>query len=265
MRHPVSIIAIALCLFSAGLAVAAPLCNQPITFAVFEAGLLYDSRTNDGIDKAVMQELGRRSNCEFVFSLKPRARIWFELENGEIMMTGAALRSEERDKYSWAVNYFGLKADVMMRTDARVKSAEEFLKDEALRFGVVRGFIFDDAMGKFIEELRRKGRIEEVANGASMYPMLDAGRFSAMQVTPLGIAYSADYDRKKITMAKDWFPTDKSVPRALLFSRKYFSAEQVAEWRKLVQQMRADGTLKKIFRKYVGEAAAEKLLQFPSE
>ena len=246
---------------------AAPVCpTQPITFAFFESGLMYSDQTKDGIDKAVMQELARRSGCTFEFALKPRTRIWRELAHGDLMMTGSALRTNERDAYAWAVNYFGLKTELIIRNThaSAPKTREEFLHNTSLKMGVARGFHHSKEMEHFIDALRVQNRIIE-GPPRSMFEMLKRDRFAAMPVNPLDVLYRNKIDLSEFTIATDWFPSDKSVPRALLFSKKYFSKTQVHEWHTLVQQMRNDGTLKRIFVQYAGAATAEALMQFPSD
>ena len=257
----------AVLLGAASAAGAAPACPaKPITFAFFESGLMYSEKTNDGIDKAVMEELARRSKCAFEFSVKPRARIWLELERGDLMMTGSAIRTDERDAYAWAVNYFGLKAEVMVRSlNGRIPmTKEEFLKDESLKFAAARGFAHGDAMDGFIDALRQRNRVVEVPI-TSMYEMLQLGRFTAMPIYPLDGVYRAKHDVSQYSIASDWFPTDKSVPRAILFAKKHFPRAQVQEWRTLIQQMKDDGTLRKIYTQYAGKDTADKLMQFPPD
>jgi polar amino acid transport system substrate-binding protein len=252
---------------TSGMAWAAPACPaKPITFAFFESGLMYSEKTNDGIDKAVMEEVARRSKCAFEFSVKPRARIWLELERGDLMMTGSAIRTDERDVYAWGANYFGLKAEVMVRSvNGRMpKTKEEFLKDESLKFAAARGFAHGEALDSFLDEMRQRNRVVEVPV-TSMYEMLQLGRFAAMPIYPLDSVYRAKHDVSQYSIASDWFPTDKSVPRAMLFAKKHFTRAQMQEWRTLVQQMRDDGTLKKIYTQYAGKDTADKLLQFAPE
>ncbi len=239
---------------------------KPIAFAFFESGLMYSEKTNDGIDKAVLEELARRSKCTFEFSVKPRARIWLELERGDLMMTGSAIRTDERDAYAWGVNYFGLKAEVMVRSvNGRFpKTRDEFLKDESLKFAAARSFAHGEAMEAFLDELRQRNRVVDVPL-TSMYEMLQLNRFAAMPVYPLDSTYRAQHDVSQYRIASDWFPSDKSVPRALLFAKKHFTRAQVLEWRTLIQQMKDDGTLRRIYTQYAGKETADKLLQFPTD
>lgn len=246
---------------------AAPACPpKPVSFLLFEAGLLYSEKTNDGIDKAVAEELARRSKCTFEFSVKPRARIWIELERGDAMMTGSALRTEEREAYAWAINYFGMKAEMMVSKGNGVapRTRDEFLRDESLKMGATRAFKHGDAMEAFIEELRQKNRVVDVPP-SSIFEMLVRGRYAAVPVYPLDSNYRDNLDTSRFTVMTDWFPTDKSLPRALLLSKKQFTKAQAQEWKTLVQQMKDDGTLRRIYTKYTSRETADKLMQFPPD
>ena len=250
-----------------GIALAAPACPAtPISFAFFESGLLYSEKTGGGIDKDVMEELARRSKCQFEFALKPRPRIWQEMERGELMMTSSALRTEERDAFAWAVTYYSMKVDVILRNvnGKAPRSKEEFLKDDSLKMGAARTLRHGEAMDKFIDELRLRNRMTDVPTG-TRYEMFLRDRIAAMPFYPIDTIYMENYDASQFTIATDWFPTDKALPLAMMFSKKYFSKAQVQEWRALVQQMKDDGTLKKIFTKYTSKETAERLLQFPPD
>lgn len=245
-------------------ALAAPTCPMPISFAFFESGLMYSDKAKGGIDKAVMNELARRSGCTFNYSFKPRRRIWQELAHGQLMMTGSAIQTTETNAHAWAVNYFGLKAALMIRdvNGSAPKTKEDFLKDASLTLGVAGGFRHGKSMERFIDELRARNRVVEIPP-SSMFKMLTRNRFSAVPVYPLDRIYRNEFDVSQFAIAAHWFPEDKAVPRALLFSKAYFSKAQVHEWQTLVQQMRNDGTLKRIFTEYAGEDIAQTLMQFP--
>jgi polar amino acid transport system substrate-binding protein len=55
---------------------------------------------------------------------------------------------------------------------------------------------------------------------------------------------------------------DPPVPHGLIMSKKALSATQMAQWRSLVDGMRADGTMRRIFEKYFKPDLANALVNF---
>jgi polar amino acid transport system substrate-binding protein len=55
---------------------------------------------------------------------------------------------------------------------------------------------------------------------------------------------------------------DPSVPHGLIMSNKALSPEERAKWRELVDQMRADGTVRRIFEKYFKPDLADSMVDF---
>ena len=141
-----------------------------------------------------------------------------------------------------------MKAELMIRNvnGNAPKTREDFLKDDTLKIGVGRTLKHGEAMDRFFDELQQRDRVIDVPIGFG-YEMLMRERFAAMPIYPRDTNYRNKHDLSQFTIASDWFPTDKSLPRAL------------------VQQMRDDGTLKKIFTKNTGKETAKKLMQYPPD
>ena len=71
-------------------------CDRPLRVALFEFGVLYQTSTQDGIDARVLDILEKHSGCAFERSVRPRARIWKELEAGSLDVATAAIPTPER-------------------------------------------------------------------------------------------------------------------------------------------------------------------------
>ncbi len=128
-----------------------PDCPAPITFALYENGYIYDAASNTGIDKDVAEELGRRSGCRFEFSVKPRARIWVEIESGALMMTGSGIQTDKRDVFSWAVRYMAQKNYVLVKNELNANSADQFAADPNLLWGAVRSYKHGEQADAFLD------------------------------------------------------------------------------------------------------------------
>ena len=55
---------------------------------------------------------------------------------------------------------------------------------------------------------------------------------------------------------------DPAVPHGLIMSKKSLTPDEQAKWRALVNQMRADGTVLRIFRKYFKPDLAQAMVDF---
>jgi polar amino acid transport system substrate-binding protein len=245
----------------------APVCPAAITFALYENGYFYESASDSGIDKDVAQELSKRSACRFEFSVKPRARIWAELESGELMMTGSAIQTAKRDGFGWFVRYVALKNYVLVGKTLAVKSADQFAAQPRLLWGVVRSYKHGDKADEFLEQLRQSGRVADEADLKAVFRRFAMpDRTSAILAPPPAYAkYIKEMNLASQVRIEDWFPQDQPIPHSLVFSRKFFSATEMKKWRAIVSQMRADGTLKAIYTKYLGPVDAERMMLYQEE
>ena len=242
-----------------------PLCPKEISFGLYENGYIYDSKTNTGIDKDVVLELSRRTGCKFKMSLMARARIWRDLETGDLMTTGSGIQNPERDKFAWFIRYMGQKNYVIVRKNVKATSASEFLADNSLKWGVIRSYKHGQDADAFLEKLGDQ-RIHEGVNLENEYKMLKTGRISAMfSPAPVAEKYIKELGLTSEVRIEDWFPADPNIPHGFIFSKKYFNEEELQKWRVVFNGMLRDGSLKKIYTKYLGELSANRLLQFKPE
>lgn len=242
-----------------------PLCPTEISFGLYENGYIYDSKTDTGIDKDVVQELSRRTGCRFKMSLMARARIWHELGTGDLMTTGSGIQNPERDQFAWFIRYMGQKNYAIVRKSIKATSASEFLADHSLTWGVIRSYKHGQDADAFLEQLGKQ-RIHEGVNLENEYKMLKAGRISAMfSPAPVAEKYLKELGLTADVRMEDWFPADPNIPHGFVFSRKHFTVDELQKWRAVFNGMLRDGSLKKIYAKYLGEASADRLLQFQPE
>ena len=240
-----------------------PLCQKPISFGLYENGYIYDSQRDQGIDKEVVEELSRRTGCRFEMILMPRARIWQDLESGELMTSGSGIQNPERDQFAWFVRYIGQKNYVVVLKEVKATSGATFLEDSALWWGSVRSYKHGKWADEFLQQIRARQRIQEGVNLENLYGMLKLKRISALfSPSPVYARYLKEFGIADQVRIEDWFPEDPTIPHGFIFSKKHFNEEEKGKWRMIIHQMREDGTLKKIYTKYLGAADAEHLLQY---
>jgi polar amino acid transport system substrate-binding protein len=244
----------------------APVCPAPITFALYENGYIYETESNSGIDKDVAEELSKRSGCRFEFSVKPRARIWAELENGNLMMTGSAIQTGQRDGFAWFVNYMAQKNYVLLAKSLDAKSAAQFAASPNLLWGAVRSYKHGEKADAFLQQMRQDARVMEEADLKTVFRRFATPeRTSALLAPPPAYAkYIKEMNLAARVRIEDWFPEDKPILHGLVFSKKFFPASEMKKWRGIILQMLSDGTLKAIYKKYLGEVDAERMLPVES-
>lgn len=141
-------------LFSSAVATAAPQCPPSIKVAFYEYGLLYTAGT--GIDQDVINELKIRSHCNFISTVLPRARIWRDIEAGDLAMSVSGIQTAARDQFAWFAPYLSIKnISILNKTLSKsIHSFDDFANDKSLQWGVVRGFKHGDTQEQFLILLR---------------------------------------------------------------------------------------------------------------
>ncbi|MBC3883327.1 transporter substrate-binding domain-containing protein [Undibacterium sp. LX40W] len=241
--------------------------RQPIRFAHYEMGTLY-VKGSGGIDEDLLQELIKRSGCTFTVSILPRARSWYELEEGSIDMLASGVQTNDRDKYAWFAPYLQDKKYVLLgpKVPPAITTMEQFIADEKLMIGGVRSFKYSPLYDAWSERLVATGRLEQVGDIDTLYRMFAHGRFDATIASPLAYRYYLErYPPHGRIRFMDWDPGSKSVS-SLALSKKAFSAKQARQWQALIRAMLSDGTILHILsQRFSNEEAKALLFTIPAK
>jgi len=237
-----------------------PDCDRPFSLALHEHGLLYASQTGEGIDKDIADELIRRSGCKVSVTLMPRARIWQLIESGVLDFSLSGISNEARDRFAGFAWYFSNKYYLLVRKDAGVQKLADFDANPALKLGVIRSFRYSATANRFVDRLDGLGRVSHATTLAPLYEVLLDNRVQGMIIEPF------DYPTLETARIRDQTLIlefdDPPVPHGLIMSRKALSPAQQQAWRQLVDGMRADGTVTRIFEKYFKRDLARTMTQF---
>lgn len=237
---------------------AGPACPRTFTLALHEHGLLYDDTTHTGIDTDVAEELIRRSGCHFAVSVMPRARIWKLLETGALDFSLSGIADAERDQYASFAWYFADKFTLIVRKDANVHSVADFENNPALKLGVIPSFRYSAAINRVVDRLNARSRVLDTKTYDALYKNLALGRIQGLIIEPFDFS---DLDQYRVRHLVHIVETDDTpTPHGVIMSKKTIAPDQVAQWRMLVDAMRADGTLLRIFRKYFTREQAEAMV-----
>lgn len=247
--------------FFGGGAHAAPVdCSRTYTLALHDHGLLYSAETDTGIDKDVADELIRRSGCKVVVSLMQRARIWQLIESGALDFSLSGIRNAERDKFASFAWYFSNKYYLLVRNDAGIRNVSDFENRNTLQLGVIRSFRYSESANRLVDALQGARRVSQAGGLAPLYQTLLQGQIHAMIIEPFD--FPALEEKNIRGMSTIWEFNDPPVPHGLIMSNKALTGVQQEQWRALVQAMRSDGTMLRIFSKYFKPELAASLVNF---
>jgi polar amino acid transport system substrate-binding protein len=237
-----------------------PDCTRPLSLALHDHGLLYSSQTGEGIDKDFADELVRRSGCKFSVTVMPRARIWQLIESGALDFSLSGITNEARDRFAAFAWYFSNKYYLLVRNDAGVRKVSDFEDSPALRLGVIRSFRYSPKANRVVDKLDADQRVSYSTSLDPLYQVLLDNRVQAMIIEPFDYPALQSAKLREQTMILEF--NDPSVPHGLIMSKKALSPQQQQAWRALVDGMRADGTVQRIFEKYFSADLARTMTQF---
>ena len=241
-------------------AAAGPDCLRPFTLALHEHGLLYSSDTDSGIDKDVADELIRRSGCKVTTSLLARARIWQLIESGALDFTLSGISNAERDKVAGFAWYFSNKYYLLVRKDAGVRNQADFEQNDKLQLGVIRGFRYSPSANRLVDKLHAASRVSQAGGLAPLYQTLLLGHIHGMIIEPFDYPTLEEKRIRDVTSIIEF--SDASVPHGLVMSKTSLPPAEQEKWRALINGMRSDGSMRRIFEKYFKVDLAAAMVDF---
>jgi len=239
---------------------ALPDCSRPFSLGLHEHGLLYTAQTGEGIDKDIADEMVRRTRCHLTLTVLPRARIWQLVETGALDFTLSGISNPQREKFAAFSWYLSNKYYLLVRRDADVHSVAEFRRKRGLHVGLIRSFRYGERANEFVDALESESRVTYAGSLDPLYTILLADDIQAMIIEPFDFPMIAGAQLKAQTLILEF--ADPPVPHGLVMSRKSLPPAQLQAWNEVIQSMRADGTMRRIFEKYFPADLARQMTQF---
>lgn len=239
---------------------AGPDCSRPFTLALHEHGLLYSADTDTGIDKDIADELIRRSGCKVTVSLMPRARIWQLIESGALDFSLSGITNSARDKFAGFAWYFSNKYYLLVRKDSGARNVAEFERNDKLQLGVIRSFRYSETANRLVDNLEVASRVSHAGGLAPLYQTLILNRIQGMIIEPFDYPALDEKQIRDLTVIIEL--NDPAVPHGLIMSKKALPSAEQGKWRELVDGMRHDGTMRRIFEKYFKPDLAATMVDF---
>jgi polar amino acid transport system substrate-binding protein len=239
---------------------ARPACERPLSLGLHEHGLLYSAQTGQGIDRDIADEMARRSGCRFNVAVMQRARIWQLIEGGALDFSLSGISNEARERFAAFAWYDSNKYYLLVRRDAGVRTVDDFAGQSALRLGVIRSFRYGPSANRMVDALDGARRVSYATSLEPLYQLLLDGGIQAMIIEPFDYPAVEAGRLHEQTQIVEF--DDAPVPHGLIMSRKSLPASELESWRALIDEMRADGTIRRIFEKYFPADLASQMTRF---
>jgi polar amino acid transport system substrate-binding protein len=221
---------------------------------------LYSADTDTGIDKDFADELIRRSGCKVSVSLMSRARIWQLIESGALDFSLSGIANADRNRYASFAWYFSNKYYLLVRRDAGIQQLADFEHNDAFQLGVIRSFRYSESANRLVDELAAANRTSQAGGLDPLYQALLLRRIQGMIIEPFDYPALEERKIRDVTTIIEF--NDPAVPHGLIMSKKSLPAAEQEKWRALVNDMRADGTVRRIFEKYFKSDLANSMVGF---
>jgi polar amino acid transport system substrate-binding protein len=261
IRHGLGGLLLALCCLGRAFA-AGPDSSRPFTLALHDHGLLYSADTDTGIDKDFAEELIRRSGCKVSVSLMSRARIWQLIESGALDFSLSGIANDERLQYASFAWYFSNKYYLLVRKDAGISQLADFEHNDQFQLGIIRSFRYSDSANRLVDTLAAANRTSLAGGLDPLYQALVLRRIQGMIIEPFDYPALDERHIRDLTTIIEF--NDPAVPHGLIMSKKALAPAEQAKWRALVNEMRADGSVRRIFEKYFRPDLARSMVDFQS-
>lgn len=260
MKRVIRALLLALSFHIGLVAAAGPDCGRTFTVALHDHGLLYSAETDRGIDKDIADELIRRSGCKVNVSLMPRARIWQLIESGALDFSLSGITNPERERFAAFAWYVSNKYYLLTRKDAGVAKVSDFERNDRLQLGVIRSFRYSANANQMVDRLTTANRVSQAGGLSPLYELLLANKIQGMIIEPFDYPALDEKKIRDITSIVEF--NDPAVPHGLIMSKKALATEEQEKWRALIEGMRADGAMRRIFERYFKADLAVTMLEF---
>jgi len=229
-----------------------PLCPQPLNVGSY--GCCYFRQPDGGIDVEMLTALMERANCGVRVFNMPRARVWYEINSGRIDMTSMGIETPARAEYAWFLPYLTTKYLATRREGTKGSwNPEDILHNDTIVIGMVRSFKHGSVVDALIDNVRRRNpdRIVEVPDELALFRLLKAGRVQLVFAERHLFDYAVAALNIDDAVQTDIAPEEGAVSRCLVLSKARFSQEEMLKWKRLLDGMVRDGTIRTILSRYL--------------
>jgi polar amino acid transport system substrate-binding protein len=242
-------------LFSAGALGAAcpPLTHVGVSDLGYSSFRLEGKPAGAAVD--VINEIAQRTGCKFTFDWFPRERMFVQLEAGRIDIVTSGVRLPERDRLGSFSPYVTTRFElVLLRSvPGSFASLADFVDNSDARLNVVRGIHYPAELSNQLERLRVQGRVEWVSDYETVFKKMSLGRADATLAPAMIYQWHARHSGLQERLAMHRIAEAPAQLAGIYMSSRTLTPEARQLFAQTVREIVADGTIMKIYRRYVDE------------
>ncbi|MRW84447.1 transporter substrate-binding domain-containing protein [Pseudoduganella sp. FT26W] len=235
-------------------AAAAPAC-PPATVGVSDLG--YSSYLDGGVVRGsnvdVLEAIEKRSGCPLTVRWFPRSRLYAEFFNKQLDMTGASLRTAERDRYGTWLPYTYTRFELVLLNQhaGKFRSLAEFVEHSTARLNITRGIFYTPETQVQLDRLQKLGRLEYVNDYGVVFRKILAGRAEGT-LAPATIHLLNQRQFGMLGKMRASMVTES--PRAMvgLYVANKVPPEVLQRYADALRSIVADGTMQHLYEHYLG-------------
>ena len=213
-----------------------------------------DGATIRGVHVDVLAEMHKRTGCDFNLHWYPHGRLFAQFLNNELELTGAALRTAERDQHGiWLpYTYTHFELVLLNKSAGKFHSLADFVARSTARLNVTRGITYTAETQAQLDRLQQLGRLEYVNDYGVVFRKILAGRAEGTLAPP---TIHVMHQRQFGMIGKMRATTISESPRNMvgMYVSNKVPAATLQQYAEALRGMIADGTVQKIYERYLGE------------
>jgi polar amino acid transport system substrate-binding protein len=218
-------------------------------YSAYRDGVAFRGSTVD-----ILAEMHKRTGCEFNIEWYPHGRLYAQFFNRQLELTGASLRTAERDQHGVWLPYSYTQFELLLTktTPGKFRSLAEFVDHSSARLNVTRGVSYSPETQAQMDRLQKLGRLEYVNDYGVVFRKILAGRAEGTLAPP---AIHVLHQREFKMLGKMTGTPFAESPRALvgMYVSKSVPAQVLHVYIGALRAMVIDGTVQKIYERYLGE------------
>ncbi|MFZ6862154.1 hypothetical protein ACO0K7_05930 [Undibacterium sp. Ji67W] len=154
-------------------------CSRPVNVAFSQSGMQVAVRGNliTGVYPEVLKRISINEDCQFNFSVVPRARQELMFKNGQTDLLIPAIRTKRRDENGVFVRLvYSRPALISIHSEwPKISTMKELLNVNSTRVVIVRGYDYGDEYVEILKELKKQERLIYEADPVSAARTLKSG------------------------------------------------------------------------------------------